>query len=95
VLGGGVVEASFGAALGVAAVEGRRVDGEDRRPGEGSMLDEEATQAVLVDAALAQRLVEAAVAAGELGLQAERRDGGDRPRPAQQRVAELEQRVAP
>jgi len=54
--GGRVVETAFGAALGIAAIPGRGIDGEDEGPGLRLVLDEELTEAPLVDAAPGQRL---------------------------------------
>ena len=95
VLGGGVVKAPFGAALRVTALEGRGVDGEDHRPAAWAMSDEEATKAILVDPAVRERLVEAAMAPRELRLERERGNRADRSGGAQRCVAEFEERVGP
>ena len=59
------------------------------------MRDEELAQLLVVDPSSAERLVEAAVAAGELRLQGELGNRRDRTRRKEQCVAELEERVAP
>ena len=82
VLGGRVVKAPLGAALGVAAVQGRGVDGEDQRPVGRTVRDEQVAEPLLVDPAPRERLVEAAVGAAELRLEAER--GTDATGPAAQ-----------
>jgi hypothetical protein len=71
VLGGRVVEAPLGTAFGVAPVPGRGIDGEDQGPGTRTVLDQESTQPSFVDAPAFQRLVEAAVTAAILRLEAE------------------------
>ena len=76
--GGRVVETAFGAALGIAAVPGRGIDGEDEGPGLRPVLDEQPADAFLVDAAPGQRLVEAAVGSSELWFETQRRDRSDR-----------------
>lgn len=92
---GGVVKAALGAALGVTARPGRRVDGEDQRPIAWTVGDEEAAQPILVDPSGGERLVEAPVTAGEHRLEAESGHRADRSRRADNRVAELEERIAP
>src|ERR1039458_2352470 len=75
--GGRVVKATTWARLRVAACPGGGIDCEDRRPVHWPVGDKEPAQPVLVDPALAECLVEDAVAAGELWLEAERGDRGD------------------
>src|ERR1017187_4521864 len=93
--GGRVVKATTWARLRVAACPGGGIDCEDRRPVHWPVGDKEPAQPVLVDPALGECLVEAAVAAGELRLEAERGDRGDGAHGAQGGVAKLEERVAP
>ena len=93
--GGRVVKAPLGAALGVAAILHRGVDGEDQRPVAGAVLDQEPAQPVLVHPSVGKGLVEAAVRAGELGLEAERRHGADGATGAQGGVGQLEQGIGP
>ena len=90
-----VIEAPFGAGLGVAAVPGGGVHGEHHRPVGRVVRHEDLTQPVAVDRPQGERLVQAAVAAAEHRLQAERRHRGDRSRRAQCGVAQLEERVTP
>jgi hypothetical protein len=66
-----VVKASLGAALGVTAVPGRGIDGKDERPALWAVRHEEFAESVLIDPATVQGLIEAAVRAAELGLEAE------------------------
>jgi len=93
--GGRVVKATTWARLRVTARPGGGIDCEDRRPVHWSVGDKEPAQPVLVDPSLAECLVEAAVAAGELWLEAERGDRGDGAHAAQDGVAKLEEGVAP
>ncbi len=69
---GRVARAATWARLRVTTRPGAGIDCEDRRPGDRPVGDKEPAQSVLVDPALAECLVEAAVAAGELWLEAER-----------------------
>jgi hypothetical protein len=71
-LGRRVVKAPLGAALGVTAVPGRGVDGKDEWPGCRALRHEERPKTIRIDPAATQRLVETAVRAAELGLEAER-----------------------
>jgi hypothetical protein len=89
------VKATLGAALGITARPGGGVDGEDQWPVPWSVRNEQLAQRLVVDPALGQCLVEAPVAAGELGLQGERGDRVNRTERAQRRVGELEERIAP
>ena len=95
VFGGRVVVAPLGAALGVAPVPGRRVDGEDKGPRRRSVLDEQAAESLLVNAATLERLVEAAVRAAEHRLEAKGGHRGDRKRRAQHGIGQFEEGVAP
>jgi len=90
-----VVKAALGAALGVTAVPGRGVDGKDERPARRSLRHEEGPEPVPVDPAALERLVEAAVRAAELGLEAEGGHRSDRAGDAQDRIGQLEEGVAP
>jgi hypothetical protein len=90
-----VVEAALGTGFGVATVPGRRVHGEHRRPAVGPMIDQQLAERLCVDTAARQRLVQAAVATAEHRLEAEMGHRGHRRRGAQQRVGQLEQRIAP
>jgi hypothetical protein len=73
-----VVKAPLRAALGVTAVPGRGVDGEDEWPRRRSVLDEQAAESIFIDPAPAQRLVETAVRTAEYRLEAEGGHRGDR-----------------
>jgi len=66
-----VVKAPLGAAFGVTAVPGRGVDGEDERPRRRAVSHEKLSKAILIDPTTVQGLIEAAVRAAELRLEAE------------------------
>jgi hypothetical protein len=65
VLGGRVVKAPLGTALRVAAVPGRGVDGEHHRPVRRPIGNEQLAQSIVVDPALREHFVEAAVTTAE------------------------------
>ena len=79
------------AALGVAAVPGGGVDGEDHGPVNRTRSHEQTAEPVLVDPPPGERLVEAAMGPGELGFQAQRGHRSDRSGAAQTGVGQLEQ----
>jgi hypothetical protein len=94
-LRGRVAKAPLGAALRVATVPGRYIDGKDERPAFWSVLDEQAAELVLVDAVTLQRLVEAAVRAAKHRLKAEGRHRRHRKGRTQYRIGQLEEHIAP
>src|SRR5208282_5907547 len=75
-----VVEAPFGAALGVTAVPGRGIDSEHQGPLLGTVLDQQLAEPNFVYVSRGQGLVEAAVAAPELGFETEGGHRSDRGR---------------
>ena len=89
---GMVVVAALRGALGVAARPGGHIDREHQRVGGWQHAHQQVAQPVDVDAPVGQRVVSAAPAAPVGRLEAEPGHRGDR-RGAQQRVAQLEQRV--
>jgi hypothetical protein len=74
-----VVKAPFRARLCIAAWPHVGIDREDERPVRWPDLDQQAPEAILVDAAKCERLVKASVRPSELGLKAECGDRSDRP----------------
>jgi hypothetical protein len=87
-----VVVAAAWRAFGVAARPGRDIDREHQRVGVRQRADQQVAQPLGVDAAAGQGGVDAAPAAPTDRFQAQVRQRRDR-RGAQQRVAELEQRI--
>lgn len=63
------MKASLGARLGIAAVEGRGVDGEDGGPALWPVGNEQLPESFHVDPTTGERLVEAAVASPEHRLE--------------------------
>jgi hypothetical protein len=87
-----VVVAALWGALGVAARPGGHIHREHQRVGVGQGGDQQVTKPLDLDATTGQRVVGAAPAAPTDRLQAQVRQGGDR-LSAQQRVAQLDQRI--
>jgi hypothetical protein len=87
-----VVVAALGRALGVAARPGGHVDREHQRVGGRQDAHQQVAQPLGIDLTAGQRGVDAAPAALMDWFQAQVRQRGDR-RGAQQRVAQLQQRI--
>jgi hypothetical protein len=89
------VESPLRTAFGVTASPRRGIDSKDQGPALRTVVDQEASQRVSVDRSTLQHLVETAVAATELGLQAQRGHRPDRCRRTQCGVGQLEKRISP
>jgi len=88
-----VIEAALRRTLGVAARPGGHIHREHQRVGVGQATDQQIAQPLDLDATTAQRVINAAPAAPTHRLQAQMRQRWEG-LGAQQRVAQLEQRVS-